>query len=49
VLTRTRQSQAETVSAAIEPRAGATPYVRWGNWPVVVLAALLLLIRRRRD
>jgi len=28
--------------------AGTTPYVRWGNWPVIVLALLLLVICARR-
>ncbi len=41
-----RQFETETISAEIEPHHGATPYVRWGNWPVVsgasVLAGLLL-------
>ena len=27
---------------------GATPYVRWGNWPVVVGALLLIAVLRRR-
>lgn len=26
-----------------QPRKGATPYVRWANWPVLALAAFLLL------
>jgi apolipoprotein N-acyltransferase len=46
LLARTRQSHAEAVSATIEPRTGATPYVRWGNWPVVVVAAALMLLAR---
>ncbi|MEF8754196.1 MAG: apolipoprotein N-acyltransferase [Accumulibacter sp.] len=28
---------------------GATPYVRWGNWPVVGLALLVTVTRRRRS
>ena len=31
------------VRGEIEPRSGATPYVRWGNWPVVVGAALVVV------
>lgn len=27
---------------------GATPYVRWGNWPVIAFSALLLLLGVRR-
>jgi len=27
---------------------GATPYVRWGNWPVVALALLLIALHMRR-
>ncbi|MCP5249483.1 MAG: apolipoprotein N-acyltransferase [Candidatus Accumulibacter sp.] len=33
----------------VQGHAGATPYVRWGNWPVIVFATLLpLLLGRRR-
>ncbi len=39
---RSRQFETETVSAEIEPRHGATPYVRWGNWPVVSGALLVI-------
>ena len=39
---RSRQFETETVSAVIEPRHGSTPYVRWGNWPVVTAAVLLV-------
>jgi apolipoprotein N-acyltransferase len=48
-----QSSQFETavVTGEVEPRQGATPYVRWGNIPVVVLCAGLLLaagfLRRR--
>lgn len=40
---RERGPQFETtvVRGEIEPRSGATPYVRFGNWPVVIAAALV--------
>ncbi len=42
---RERGPQFETVvlRGEIEPRSGATPYVRWGNWPVVIVAVLIVL------
>jgi apolipoprotein N-acyltransferase len=42
LLVRSEQSRTETISADIEPRTGATPYVRWGNRPVVAVCVLLL-------
>lgn len=36
------QFQAVIVSAAVEPRQGATPWVRFGNWPVLSACVLLL-------
>ena len=32
----------------VSGHAGVTPYVRWGNWPVVCLALLLLAVTRHR-
>ena len=29
--------------------AGSTPYVRWGNWPVIVIALLLIAFLSRRN
>lgn len=42
---RERGPQFETlvVRGEIVPRSGATLYVRWGNWPVVILAFLMVL------
>lgn len=36
VVARSEQFRPETVAAAIEPRTGETPYMRWGNWPAVI-------------
>jgi apolipoprotein N-acyltransferase len=40
-----------TASAQVQPRTGATPFVRFGNWPALLLALGLvgagLLIGRR--
>jgi len=44
IVARSRQFEATTVTARVVPRSGATPYVHWGNWPVVGLSLLLLLI-----
>jgi apolipoprotein N-acyltransferase len=39
---RGAQFRAEVVSGTVQPRQGATPWVRFGNWPVLVACALLL-------
>lgn len=51
VVVRSPQFQVDLLQALIQPRAGATPYVRVGDWGVVVLAMVILLgvaIRTRR-
>lgn len=40
VITAAPQFKTEVVSASVQPMRGATPYVRWGNWPVVVILGL---------
>jgi len=51
LLVQSKQARTETISADLQPRGGATPYVRWGNWPVVIACSLVLLaglgVRRR--
>ena len=52
VVVRSRQFETELLQGLITPRAGATPYVRLGDWLAVGLAALLLIggvLLRRRD
>jgi apolipoprotein N-acyltransferase len=44
VTAQSPQFEATVVTGEVEPRQGATPYVRWGNVPVVVLCAGLLLL-----
>jgi apolipoprotein N-acyltransferase len=36
------QFRAVVVSATVQPREGATPWVRFGNWPVLAVCVLLL-------
>ncbi len=46
---RSRQFQTDTLTGLVQPMQGATPYVRWGNWPVVVLLLILVVgVRWRR-
>jgi apolipoprotein N-acyltransferase len=49
VLARAPQFEVASLTAEVTPRAGATPYVRWLDWPVLILsvAALGLLLTRR--
>jgi|TARA_R100001244_G_scaffold132383_1_gene108625 apolipoprotein N-acyltransferase len=52
VLTRAPQFRVATLSAEVTPRTGATPYVRWRDWPILGVIALglgLLLLRRIRQ
>jgi apolipoprotein N-acyltransferase len=44
VTAQSPQFEAAVVTGEVVPRQGATPYVRWGNVPVVVLSAGLLLV-----
>ncbi|MDZ7749827.1 MAG: apolipoprotein N-acyltransferase [Halofilum sp. (in: g-proteobacteria)] len=55
ILARGPQFAPVVVEARVEPRAGITPYVRWGDVPAVALAGILALVpvavgryRRRR-
>jgi apolipoprotein N-acyltransferase len=43
VTARSRQFEEAVVSGTVAPRQGATPYVRFGNLPVLVLALICLL------
>ena len=42
ILARSPQFEAHALDATIQPRAGATPYVRYGNYPVVIGLLLAL-------
>lgn len=49
---RSATNRAEVVTGRIQPRSGATPYVRLGNWPLIavlssILAAAALSVRRK--
>lgn len=52
VRARAAQFQVTTLSGSLQPRSGATPYVRFGEWPVLVVAAVAwlagVLVARRR-
>jgi len=36
------QFEPHVLNAEVQPYVGVTPYARWGNWPVVVVAVLVL-------
>ncbi len=42
LLARSPQFRVYVLSGAMQPMSGSTPYVRWGNWAVVSLLALLI-------
>jgi apolipoprotein N-acyltransferase len=44
---RSRQFESATVSGEVQPRAGATPYVLWGNWPIVIACLTVFLLASR--
>ncbi len=43
VVRQAEQFRAEVVPATVQPRRGATPWVQFGNWPVLAACVLLLL------
>lgn len=38
------QFETAILRGAVQPRSGATPYVRWGDWPVVSATVALMLL-----
>jgi len=42
IVKRSPQFETYVLSGEVQPRSGSTLYVRWGNWPVVVLAFVIL-------
>ena len=47
LLVRSQQFKTQAITGELQPRMGATPYVRWGNWPVVLVCLGLLLLAGR--
>jgi apolipoprotein N-acyltransferase len=43
IVARTKQFQTAVLTGTVQPMRGATPYVRFGNYPVIVGLTLLLL------
>ena len=48
IQSKSPQFEQAVVRGEIVPRSGATPYVRFGDWPVVIIALLALLLARLR-
>ncbi|MGD8526036.1 MAG: apolipoprotein N-acyltransferase [Thioalkalispiraceae bacterium] len=44
ILARSRQFQSAVVTGSVQPRSGATPYVGWGNTPIISVLLLLLFV-----
>jgi apolipoprotein N-acyltransferase len=47
LVARSQQFETQTISGEVQPRMGATPYVRWGNWPVLIVCLFMLLLAGR--
>ena len=41
---QTQLLKKEILTGSVQPLSGATPYVSWGNWPVLIIVFLSLLI-----
>jgi apolipoprotein N-acyltransferase len=44
VLVRSPQFRTYSLTATVQPMQGETPYVRWGNRPVVLVLALVVVL-----
>ena len=44
VLARLDQFLQGELSTTVQPYQGKTPYVIWGNWPILLLASLILIV-----
>ena len=50
LVARTKQFQSEVLTGTVQPMQGATPYIRFGNYPVIAgLILLLLAVRLKRQ
>ena len=46
IVARSKQFESDVITGNVQPRTGATPYVRWGNYPVIILLMLILIVLR---
>jgi apolipoprotein N-acyltransferase len=44
VLVRSPQFRTYSLTATVQPMQGTTPYVRWGNWPVVLVLVFVVVL-----
>ena len=48
ILSRSPQFVLYTLEGELQPRTGTTPYVRWRDWPVLIIIGVILLVTWRR-
>lgn len=48
ILSRSPQFVLYTLTGKLQPMTGTTPYVRWRDWPVLIVLAVVLVIAWRR-
>ena len=44
IKTQTEQFVTTVLTDTVQPRTGATPYVKWGNYPIIIFSTLILLL-----
>ena len=52
IVARSKQFEADVITGSVQPRTGATWYVKWGNYPVLIgllLCFIFVVIRNRRN
>lgn len=52
IVTRSKQFEADVISGTVQPRSGATLYVQWGNYPVLLglfLCLGIVVLRAKRE
>jgi apolipoprotein N-acyltransferase len=42
------QFRVQALTATVQPMQGVTPYVRFGNWPVLLFLVLVLVVALQR-
>lgn len=42
VVVQSKQFESDVITGTVQPRSGSTPFVRWGNYPLIILMLLII-------